>query len=85
MYTSVMGTLDISVPINYLGSTSVGKNISTVVDRTDPSVLPSQEEHQVTISTTEVAYQAIFNVVVDSITNPSVSEDSNESYLPALV
>ena len=44
MYTSLMGTFDILAPINYLGSTSVGKNISSVVDRTDPWVLPSHEE-----------------------------------------
>ena len=36
MYASLMGTFDIPDPINYLGSTSVGKSIATVVDRTDP-------------------------------------------------
>ena len=47
MYTSLMGTFDMSAPINHLGSTSVGKNISTIVDRTDPWVLPLQEGLQV--------------------------------------
>ena len=41
MYTSQMGTFDIPSLINYLGSTSVGNSIATVVDRTDPWVLPS--------------------------------------------
>ena len=41
MYASLMGTIDFPAPINYLGSTSVGKSIATVVDRTDPWVLPS--------------------------------------------
>ena len=41
MYTSLMGTFDIPTPINYLGSTSVGKSSSMVVERTDPWVLPS--------------------------------------------
>ena len=44
MYTSLMGTFDMVAPINYLGTMSVGKNICTVVDRTDPWVLPSQDE-----------------------------------------
>ena len=39
MYTSLMGTFDLLAPINYIGSTSVGKSIATVVDRTDPWVL----------------------------------------------
>ena len=41
MYTSLMGTFDMPAPINFSGSTSIGKNICTVVDRTDPWVLPS--------------------------------------------
>ena len=36
MYTSLRGRFDILAHINYLGSTSVRKSISTVVDRTDP-------------------------------------------------
>ena len=36
MYASLMGTFDFPAPINYIGSTSVGKSIATVVDRTDP-------------------------------------------------
>ena len=70
MYTSLMGTFDISFPINYLGSTSVGKSTAMVLDRNDPWVLPSREEPQVSLSTMEVDYQAISNVVADSITNP---------------
>ena len=41
MYTSLMGTFDMHAPINYLGSTSVWKNMCTIVDRMDPWVLPS--------------------------------------------
>ena len=41
MYASLMGTFDIPAPANYLGSISVGENISTVVDRTNPWVFPS--------------------------------------------
>ena len=63
---------------------SVGNSIATVVDRTDPWVLPSCHETQVPLSTVEVAYQAVFNATVDSIANPStISEESNEAYLPA--
>ena len=36
MYASLMGTFDIPALINYIGSTSVGKSIATVVDRTNP-------------------------------------------------
>ena len=39
MYASLMGTFDLPSPINYIGSTSVGNSIATVVDRTDPWVL----------------------------------------------
>ena len=41
MYTSLMGTFDMPTPINYLGMTSVGNKICTIVDRNDPWVLPS--------------------------------------------
>ena len=47
MYASLMGTFDIPTPINYLGSTSVGKSIATVVDRKNPWVLPSHHEPEV--------------------------------------
>ena len=40
MYASLMGTFDFPASINYLGSTSVGKSIAMVVNRTDPWVLP---------------------------------------------
>ena len=36
MYSSLMGTFDIPAPIHYLGSTSVGNSIATVVYRTNP-------------------------------------------------
>ena len=36
MYASLMGTFDLPAPINYIGSTSVGKSIATIVDRIDP-------------------------------------------------
>ena len=35
MYSSLMGTFDFPAPINYLGSTSVGKSITIVGDRID--------------------------------------------------
>ena len=84
MYASLMGTFDIPAPINYLGSTSVGKSITTVVDRTDPWVLPSHHEPKVPLSATEVAYQDIIHTVVDLVLVPlTVSKEPKESYLPA--
>ena len=83
MYSSLMGTFDILAPINYLGSTSVGKYIAMVVDRNDPWVLPTCHKPQVPLSAVEVAYQAIVNTTSDSISTPStVSEESKEAYLP---
>ena len=41
MYASLMGTFDLPAPINYIGSTSLGNSIATVIDRTDPWVPPS--------------------------------------------
>ena len=70
MYASLMGTFDILAPINYLGSISVGKSIATVVDRTDPWVLPSHHEPEVPLSATKVAYQAIIHTIVDPIPVP---------------
>ena len=67
MYASLMGTFDLPAPINYIGSTSVGKSIATIVDRTDPWVLPSPHELEVPLSTVEVAYQAITQNTVDPI------------------
>ena len=79
-----MGTFDIPTLINYLGSTSVGKSIAMVVDRTDPWVLPSHHEPEVPLSAAEVAYQAIVHTAIDPILIPlAVSEESKESYLPA--
>ena len=79
-----MGTFDFPPPINYLGFTSVGKSIATVVDRTDPWILPSRHEPEVPLSAAEVAYQAITNITVDPISVPlTVSEEPEEAYLPA--
>ena len=50
MYASLMGTFDFPTLINYLGSTSVGKSIATVVDRMEPWVLPSRHELEVPLS-----------------------------------
>ena len=84
MYASLMGTFDLPAPINYIGSTSVGKSIATVVDRTDPWVLPTHHEPEVPLSAVEVAYQAITQIIVDPIPVPlSVSEELEEVYLPA--
>ena len=65
--------------------TRIGKNICTVVDRTDPWVLASQEEPQFPLSVVEVAYQAIFNATTDSLSTLPVSKESDETYLFALV
>ena len=65
MYTSLMGTFDIPAPVNYIGSTSVGRSIATVVDRIAPWVLPSPHEPKVPLSVVEVAYQAITQTTVD--------------------
>ena len=83
MYASLMGTFDFPAMINYIGSTSVGKSIATVVDRADLWVLPSYHEPEVPLSTMEVAYQAIIHTAVDSIMVPlTVSEEPEEAYLP---
>ena len=84
MYTSLMGTFDILAPINYIGSTSVGKSIETVVDRTDPWVLPSHHEPELPLLVAEVAYQAIVHTTIDPISVPlTVSEELEEAYLLA--
>ena len=55
MYASLMGTFDLSAPVNYIGSTSVGRSIATVVYRTDPWVLPSPHKLEVPLSVVEVS------------------------------
>ena len=55
MYTSLIGTFVLPALVNYIGSTSVGKSIAIVVDRTDPWVLPSPHEPEVPLSAVEVA------------------------------
>ena len=67
-----MGTFDLPTLINYIGSTSVGKSIATVVDRIDPWVLPSPHELKVPLSAVEVAYQAITQTTVDPIPDPLI-------------
>ena len=42
-----MGTFDLPAPINYIGSIIVGNSIATIVDRTDPWVLPTHHEIEV--------------------------------------
>ena len=84
MYASLMGTFDLLALINYIGSTSVGKSIATVVDRTDPWVIPTHHEPEVPLSVVEVAYQAITQTTVDPIPVPlSVSKELEEVYFPA--
>ena len=86
MYASLMGTFDIPAVINYLGSTSVGKSIEMVVDRTDPWVLPSCHEPEVPLLAVELSYQAIIHTIVDPISVPhTISEELKESYMPAWV
>ena len=86
MYASLMGTFYFPSPINYIGSTSVGNSIATVVDRTDPWVLPTPHELEVPLSTVEVAYQDITQAAVDPIPDPlTVSDDLEEVYLPVWV
>ena len=46
MYSSLMGTFDIPAPVLYIGSTTVGKSIDSVVDRTDPWVLPTPQDRK---------------------------------------
>ena len=84
MYASLMGTFDFPAPISYIGSTSVGKSIAMVVDRTDPWVLPSHHEPEVPIWAAEVAYQDIIHTIVDPILMPfTVLEEPEEAYLHA--
>ena len=86
MYASLMDTFDIPTPINYLSSTSVGKSITIVHDRMDPWVLPSHHDPEVPLLVVEVSYQAIVNTTVDPVlVPPTVSEEPEESYLPAWV
>ena len=86
MYTSLMGLVDIPAPINYIGSTSVGKYMAMVVDRNDPWVLPSHHEPEVPLSAAEVAYQVITQTTVDPFSVPLiVSEELEEAYLPVWV
>ena len=70
----------------FLGSTSVGKSIATIVHRTDPWVLFSHHEPEVPLSIVEVAYQAIVHTTVDSVLVPlTVLEEPEEAYLPAWI
>ena len=86
MNTSLMGTFDLPSPVNYIGSTSVGNSITTIVNRTDPWVLPTPHEPEVPLSIVEVTYQAITQATVDPILDPlTVSDDLEEVYLPAWV
>ena len=83
MYASLMGTFDLLAPINYIGSSSVGNSIATVVDRTDPWILLSPHEPEVPLLAVEVAYQAITQTTVDPIPDPlTVSKDLEEVYFP---
>ena len=70
MYASLMGTFYIPALLNYIGSTSVGNSITTVVDRRDPWVLPSHHEPEVPLLAVEVAYQAIVHTTIDPIPVP---------------
>ena len=84
MYSLLMGTFDIPSPINYLGSTSVGNYIATVIGRMDPWVLLSHYEPEVPLSAMEVAYEATVNTTIDPIlVPPIVSEKLKETYLLA--
>ena len=79
-----MDTFDLPALINYIGSTSVGKSIAMVVNRTNPWVLHSHHELAVLLSTVEVAYQDITQTTVDPILVPlTVSEELEEVYLPS--
>ena len=79
-----MGTFDLPAPVNYIGSTSVGKSIAMVVDRTDPWVFPTPHEPKVPLPAVEVGYQAITQAAADPILNPLiVLDDLEEVYLPA--
>ena len=78
-----MYTFDLLAPVNYIGSTSVGKSIAIVVNRTDPWVLQTPHEPEVPLSVVEVAYQDITQDTVDLIPDPlTVLEDMEEVYFP---
>ena len=84
MYSSLMGTFDIPAPINYLGSTRVGKSIATVIDRMDPWVLPSCHEPEVPLLAVQIDYQSVIQTTIDPIPIPLTdSEEREEAYLPA--
>ena len=84
MYASLMGTFDFPAPINYLGSTSVGNSIATVINRTNPWALPSHHEPEVPLSAVEVAYKVVIYTTIDPVLVPlTVSEELEESHLPA--
>ena len=84
MYASLMGTFDFPAPINFLGSTIVGKSIAMVFDRTNIWVLPFRHEPKVPLSIVEVDYQAIIHTTIDPIPVPlTVWEELEEAYLPA--
>ena len=89
MYTSLMETFDFPAPINYIGSTSVGnidftsKGFSSISNKTDPWILPTQDEPKVPLSATIVSYQVIYDVFVDPIMSLYISKDSNVDYMSA--
>ena len=70
-------------PINYLGMTSVEKNIWTIVDTTDPWIFPSQDDIEVPLLVAKVSYQSIFDATYDSILTPPISKELDEAYFPA--
>ena len=64
----------------------MGKSIATIVDRTNPWVIPSHHEPEVPLSTVEGAYQAITQITVDPFPVPlTVSEELEEAYFLAWV
>ena len=79
MYSWLMGTFDLLAPINYLGSTSIGKSIAMVVDRMDPSFLPSHHELEVPLSATKLSYQAIIHTAFDPVLIPLILRGARQN------
>ena len=91
MYASLMGNFYFLALISYIRTTGVGKIVctsgvvSSATNHIDPWIPPSQVEPDMPLYVAEVAYQAINDVSIDSISTPCVSGESDEAYFPTWV
>ena len=86
MYSSQMGNFNIPSPVNYLGSTFIGKSVETVVDKIDPLVPTSRNELEVPSSAVDVTCQDIVDTSADPIMTLSlVSGELDEVYPPTWI